>query len=348
MIMQDATTINPYLELGIAPGITLKELRTAYRNAVRCYHPDTAQGAGSTRKFNAVTEAYKLLRETLENKVPVMGQNSNSFSGNRWQANPFSETRPQRSSSTFSGKRAQASKPQSSEARSQFSSASFSGKRPQSFASFSKFSGKRTRPTGIFLDRETQQLSMSDLMECIKYSDNPHVIQVAAKAIVMKKSYEGIRFLLELLPSLNSEMQQMIISALGERGLYQASSALTSFIAEGNIYVSIEAIKALEKISTVNRSHIRSLLKQRTTTNWDRIKTPFKYIGGILGGSAASRGTLGGILLQNKQLTEDQLEIALLLQKRSPLLLGQILRNLDYLSIPEVQHAIVLQKYSRY
>jgi len=38
------------------------------------------------------------------------------------------------------------------------------------------------------------------------------------------------------------------------------------------------------------------------------------------------------------------LEMALLMQKRFPLLLGQVLRYLEYVSIPEIQKSIACQK----
>jgi len=59
---------------------------------------------------------------------------------------------------------------------------------------------------------------------------------------------------------------------------------------------------------------------------------------------ASSKRKLGGLLLRERKLTAEQLEIALLIQKRFPLLLGQILRYLDYVSIPEIQNSIASQK----
>ena len=53
---------------------------------------------------------------------------------------------------------------------------------------------------------------------------------------------------------------------------------------------------------------------------------------------------MGSLLLRTRKLTEEQLEIALLMQKRFPLLLGQILRYLEYVTIPDIQNLIASQK----
>jgi len=59
---------------------------------------------------------------------------------------------------------------------------------------------------------------------------------------------------------------------------------------------------------------------------------------------ASSKRKLGDLLLRERKLTAEQLEIALLMQKRFPLLLGQIQRYLNYVSIPEIQNSIASQK----
>ena len=58
----------------------------------------------------------------------------------------------------------------------------------------------------------------------------------------------------------------------------------------------------------------------------------------------SSKRKLGGMLLRSGSISEQQLEIALLMQKRFPLLLGQILRYLEYVTIPEIQNSIAYQK----
>ena len=58
----------------------------------------------------------------------------------------------------------------------------------------------------------------------------------------------------------------------------------------------------------------------------------------------SSKRKLGGMLLRSGSISEQQLEIALLMQKRFPLLLGQILRYLEYVTIPEIQNSIASQK----
>ncbi|MDF1574951.1 MAG: J domain-containing protein [Bacteroidales bacterium] len=52
-----------YSILGLAPGATKKEIKSAYRKLAFKYHPDRNQSAGAARKFQEITEAYNSLFE---------------------------------------------------------------------------------------------------------------------------------------------------------------------------------------------------------------------------------------------------------------------------------------------
>jgi molecular chaperone DnaJ len=52
-----------YETLGIAKGASQEEIKRAYRNLARKYHPDVNKEAGSTDKFKSINEAYQILSD---------------------------------------------------------------------------------------------------------------------------------------------------------------------------------------------------------------------------------------------------------------------------------------------
>jgi len=52
---------NHHTALGLAPGATNKQIKSAYRKLALKYHPDRNQSAGAARKFQEITEAYNYL-----------------------------------------------------------------------------------------------------------------------------------------------------------------------------------------------------------------------------------------------------------------------------------------------
>jgi curved DNA-binding protein CbpA len=55
---------DPYLTLGVSPGASGDELRSAYRRLVQLHHPDHNGGSPeSARRFEEVQEAYARIRE---------------------------------------------------------------------------------------------------------------------------------------------------------------------------------------------------------------------------------------------------------------------------------------------
>ena len=52
-----------YDTLGVKPGATDAEIKSAYRRLARKYHPDVSKVSGAEEKFKAVNEAYEALKE---------------------------------------------------------------------------------------------------------------------------------------------------------------------------------------------------------------------------------------------------------------------------------------------
>ena len=52
---------NYHSVLGLAPGATKKQIKSAYRKLAFKYHPDRNQSAGASRKFQEISEAYDYL-----------------------------------------------------------------------------------------------------------------------------------------------------------------------------------------------------------------------------------------------------------------------------------------------
>jgi molecular chaperone DnaJ len=58
---------NPYKTLGVSQNADQREIRAAYRNLAKKYHPDTGEGS-SAERFRAVQDAYDLLSDTGKRK----------------------------------------------------------------------------------------------------------------------------------------------------------------------------------------------------------------------------------------------------------------------------------------
>ena len=57
---------NHHRVLGLSPGATKKQIKSAYRRLALKYHPDRNKSAGAARKFQEITEAYDYLLEHPE------------------------------------------------------------------------------------------------------------------------------------------------------------------------------------------------------------------------------------------------------------------------------------------
>ncbi len=307
-------TLNPYHELGVEPGATPQQLKQAYRQSVMRYHPDTSSGSGNAMKFRQVTEAYQLL------------QKMNAYQ------------------SAHAGKKTVG---RASNLRQKFS-AVFQKKGPQqtenSKSWWEKISVPDENDNKIKVNRQTTHLSMAELINCVELSENQYVRQVALEAIAAKKDKGGVNYLLHLLQNSDVSKKTDVIKALGQCGIKRINQYLFPFVNNPSIEISASAIKALERIDSANRSHVIEILRIQAS-NWKAsIFRPLSKIKNQLFSITSSKRKLGGMLLRSGSISEQQLEIALLMQKRFPLLLGQILRYLEYVTIPEIQNSIASQK----
>ncbi len=62
----DCENMDPYSELGISPGASDEEIKSAYRNLAKQYHPDAnPQDEQAAEKMNRINTAYRMLREGI-------------------------------------------------------------------------------------------------------------------------------------------------------------------------------------------------------------------------------------------------------------------------------------------
>ncbi|MEQ9442273.1 MAG: DnaJ domain-containing protein [Cyclobacteriaceae bacterium] len=70
---------NHYLEiLGLKPGATEQEIKTAYRRLAKKYHPDTSAEPDAEARFIEITEAYRCLTEAEPAFYPEVAANDYS------------------------------------------------------------------------------------------------------------------------------------------------------------------------------------------------------------------------------------------------------------------------------
>ena len=192
------------------------------------------------------------------------------------------------------------------------------------------------------------ELSLEELINCVEFSPDEHVRQVALETIASRRECLGFQYLQGLLSRNGFEAKMEVIRALGQPGLEPAREMLIPLVGCQDLMVSAAAIRSLERICLSNRTKIIESLNRELSGGKRFFLNTFQKIKKFLIGNPPSQGKLGDLLIRTRQLSRDQLELALLLQKRFPLLLGQILRHLGYLSIPELQHAVSIQKNFRF
>ena len=61
--------MNPYKILGIKKSATEEEIKTAYKNLAKKFHPDINKEEGAEDKFKEIKEAYDLLKDAEKKKL---------------------------------------------------------------------------------------------------------------------------------------------------------------------------------------------------------------------------------------------------------------------------------------
>ncbi|MED5571755.1 MAG: DnaJ domain-containing protein [SAR324 cluster bacterium] len=304
---------NPYFELGVKPGVSPKQLKQAYRQSVMRYHPDTAAGKGNAEKFRQVTEAYQLLQKMNAYEATSSCKKTVSRTSNL----------RQKFSSVFNKRRQEEQNVE---------------------PWWEKISVPRENNEKIKVNRQTTNLSLEELINCVELSENQYVRQVALEAIAAKRDEGGVKYLLHLLQNSKTSNRNQVIQALGQCGFQQVNKYLLPFVTDTAIEISTSAIKSLERINAANLSLVIEILRKESPSWQHSIMQPLSKLKNKVFSATLSKRRLGSLLLRTRKLTEEQLEIALLMQKRFPLLLGQILRYLEYVSIPEIQKSVASQK----
>ena len=305
---------NPYFELGVKPGVSPKQLKQAYRQSVMRYHPDKAAGKGNAKKFRQVTEAYQLLQKM-----------------NAYEAASSSKKTVSRTSNL----------------RQKFSSVFFNKRRQENQTEkpwWDNIDVPQGKNEKIKVNRQTTNLSLEELINCVELSVNQYVRHVALEAIAAKRDEGGVKYLLHLLQNSENSNLNQVIQALGQCGFQGVNKYLLAYVTDPDIEISTSSIKALERLNAANRSLVVEILRKKNPTWQNSLLQPLSKLKNKVFSVASSKRKLGDLLLRERKLTAEQLEIALLMQKRFPLLLGQILRYLDYVSIPEIQNSIASQK----
>ena len=314
--MEDFPT-NPYRELGVEPGASPQKLKQAYRKSVMRYHPDTARGGGNTEKFRQVTEAYKLLQKMSAYEMTRSVKKT---------ANRASNLR-QKFSSVFHKKKQNNTK--------------------ETKEWWTKNSFQKRGDEKIKVNQQTNRLSIEELINCVELSENEFVRQVAMEAIAARRDQRGINYLIQLLQKSDLSFRSHVIKALALTGLQELNKHLFPFVMDQSIEISTTAIKALERINSNNRQLIIDFLRNNKSSGKNLILKHLTEIKKRFLNITTSKNLIGNMLLRSGDITEEQLEIALLLQNRFPLLLGQILRHLEYVTIPEIQNSITSQKINK-
>ena len=187
------------------------------------------------------------------------------------------------------------------------------------------------------IDPQTLELGTPDLQQLLCESDNSHVRQVAAIALFLKKESALTRELLAIAkqPAMPS-IRKAILSAMHIGPRKKVVPILLSVACESDLEIAATAIQQLEKIDASLRSRILFKLRLAHLSLWERTKRIFDPDHLLI----TQYSQLGDQLCQRGLLSQEQLQIALVLQKKFPLLLGQILRQLNYVQPHELRSVL--------
>ena len=187
------------------------------------------------------------------------------------------------------------------------------------------------------IDHQTLELEVPALQQLLCESDNSHVRKVAAIALFSKKEASLTRELLAIAkqPAMPS-IRKAILSAMHVGPRKKVVPILLSVACESDLEIAATAIQQLEKIDESLRGKILFKLRMAHLSLWERTKRAFDPDLLLI----TQYSQLGDQLCQRGLLSQEQLQIALVLQKKFPLLLGQILRQLNYVQPHELRSVL--------
>lgn len=194
------------------------------------------------------------------------------------------------------------------------------------------------------IDAMTAQMSIEELIQILEFSNNPHVHKTAMKALALKQDSLIQDHLSDLLNRVSPAIQCQLIRLIRETNFIRAGATIFQGIQHSNLDIAVETIKSLESLNIGNRNRILQSLQTDQSNLWQKVFTPVKSNLQRLQFRKGANKSLGGILLNHDHLSQEQLELALLLQKKHPILLGSLLKKLGYISSHEIQEALSLQK----
>jgi hypothetical protein len=187
------------------------------------------------------------------------------------------------------------------------------------------------------IDEQTLNLTIPALQQLLCESDNPHVREVAAVALFLKEENSVTRELLAIaqqaaIPSI----RKAILSGMHAGPRKKIIPILLRIVCESDLEIAAISIKQLEKIDGTLRKRILFKLRMAHLSLWERTKRVFDTELLLI----TQYSQLGDQLCQKGFLSQEQLQIALVLQKKFPLLLGQILRQLNYIQPHELRSVL--------
>ena len=363
-------TFSPYAELGVRPDVTLQELKQAYRQAVLRYHPDSAVGAANSLKFHAVTEAYKELRAIVdqsprekgsEHLHPTSRKKNQLLDGEQLIDHKTleldvlalqqllcesdnSHVRKVAAIALFLKKEVSltrelltiAKQPAMPSIRKAILSAMHIGPRKKVVPILLSVACECDLEIAVIAIQQLEKIDAS-LRGKILFSDNSHVRKVAAIALFLKKEVSLTRELLTIAkqPAMPS-IRKAILSAMHIGPRKKVVPILLSVACECDLEIAVIAIQQLEKIDASLRGKILFKLRMAHLSLWERTKRVFDPDLLLI----TQYSQLGDQLCQRGLLSQEQLQIALVLQKKFPLLLGQILRQLNYVQPHELRSVL--------
>ena len=100
------------------------------------------------------------------------------------------------------------------------------------------------------------ELSLEELINCVEFSSDRHIRQVALETIASHRECMGFQYLQALLSRNGFDSRKDVIQALGQPGLEPAREMLIPLVGCQDLETSAAAIRSLERICLSNRTKV--------------------------------------------------------------------------------------------